>query len=165
MDKNDLLLRQARLSDMPFMREMLYEAVYWRASATKPSFEYGLAAPSVNNALAGWNDQGSDTGVIAQDGVIQVGAAWYRFYSEDKCIRGHIVDSIPTLVIAVAHDHRGQGIGERMIKWLIAHASQRGIPAISLMVSTGNSAASLYRKCGFVDYADRGDSWIMLRTL
>jgi GNAT superfamily N-acetyltransferase len=163
MEENSMFLRQARISDMPFMREMLYEAVYWRASIAKPSFEDGLAPPGVNNALAGWNDHGSDAGVIAQADAVPVGAAWYRFYTKNKCIRGHMDDQIPTLVIAVAQEHRGLGIGKQMIKWLTNYASQSGIHAMSLMVSKDNHAASLYRQCGFVEYAVCEDSWLMLR--
>jgi hypothetical protein len=40
-----MLLRVSQHSDVSFLREMLYEAVFWRASVNKPSFKEGLAYP------------------------------------------------------------------------------------------------------------------------
>lgn len=158
-------LRKSQPSDMPFLREILYESVYWRAIANgnNPSFEEGLAAPEVSKALADWGEKEGDTAVVALIDSIPVGAAWYRFYTNDNFIRGYIEETIPALVIAVHRSYRRQGIGEKMIEWLIEHASKHNIQKISLMVSKDNQAIHLYRKCGFLEYADKGDSLLMLR--
>jgi ribosomal protein S18 acetylase RimI-like enzyme len=89
------------------------------------------------------------------------GAAWYRFYSDDNYIRGYINDTIPVIVIAVHQNYRRQGIGAKMMRWLISEASEHNIQKLSLMVSKDNHALKLYRKCGFVEYADQGDAWLM----
>jgi len=157
------LLRKAQLSDLPFMREMLYEAVFWRPNPNRPSFQEGIAEPGVSNALVDWGDRDGDVAVIALIDSISAGAAWYRFYTDDNSIRGYIEKTTPTLVIAVHKDYRRQGIGEKMIEWLIDDASNRSIQYISLMVSKDNHAINLYRKCGFLEYADKGDSLLMLR--
>lgn len=52
--------------------------------------------------------------------------------------------------LAVAASHQGQGIGRRIIDWLIAEARRRGRAAVEV----GTSSASLdniafYQKCGF----------------
>lgn len=47
-----MLLRDSQHSDIPFLRQMLYEAAFWRASVNKPSFEDGLAYPDVSKSLA-----------------------------------------------------------------------------------------------------------------
>ena len=91
------------------------------------------------------------------------GAAWYRFYTDDNCIRGYINETIPVIAIAVHKNYRRQGIGEKMIEWLIDHASKHNIQKLSLMVSKDNHAIRLYRKCGFLECADKGDSLLMLR--
>ena len=52
-----------------------------------------------------------------------------------------------------------------MIDWLIDHASKQNIQKVSLMVSKDNHAIKLYRKCGFIEYADKGDSLLMLRKI
>jgi ribosomal protein S18 acetylase RimI-like enzyme len=161
----NILLRESRHSDVPFMREMLYEAVFWRPNPNKPSFEEGLSAPGANNALVDWGERDGDCGVIALVDSTPAGAAWYRFYTADNSIRGYIEETIPVLAIAVHKDYRRLGIGERMINWLIDHASKHNIQRMSLMVSKDNHAIRLYRKCGFLEYADKGDSLLMLREI
>lgn len=74
-------------------------------------------------------------------------------------------ETIPVLAIAVHKDYRRLGIGERMINWLVDHASEHIIQRISLMVSKDNHAIRLYRRCGFLEYADEGHSLLMLRQL
>jgi ribosomal protein S18 acetylase RimI-like enzyme len=140
---------------------MEYEAIYWRALAqgNAPSFE------AVNNASADWGERDGDVAVVALVESIPAGAAWYRFYTDDNCIRGYIEETIPVVVIAVHRDYRRQGIGKNLLEWLIDHASTHNIQKISLMVSKDNHAIHLYRKCGFLDYADKGDSLLMLRTI
>ena len=158
-------LRALETSDMPFLREMLYEAVYWRAiaNATNPPFEEGLTAVSTDVVNLG--EREGDAAVVAVVDAHLAGAAWYRLYTEDTAIRGYINDTIPVLVMAVHEDYRRQGIGTRLIEWLIDHASTQHIQQISLMVSNDNHAMQLYRKCGFHEYAERGDSVLMLRQI
>ncbi len=159
----NIRLRKSKPSDIQFMREMLYEAVFWRPNPNKPSFEDGLADPGVSNALVDWGERAGDTAVIVLVDSIPAGAAWYRFYSDDNSIRGYINETIPAIVIAVHENYRRQGIGEKMVDWLLDHATKHHIQALSLMVSKDNHAIKLYRKCGFQEYADKGASWLMLQ--
>ena len=147
------------------MQEMLYKAVFWRARANKPSLEEGLALPEVRSALAGWGERGGDTGVIATVDSVPAGAAWFRFWTKDPLIRGYVDETIPVLAIGVHRDYRRRGIGSRMIEWLVDRASRRGIHHISLMVAQDNVALNLYRQQGFVEYADTGDDFVMVRQV
>jgi len=161
----NILLRESQHSDIPFLRKMLYESVSWRASVNKPSFEEGLAYPDVSKSLADWGERDGDTAVVALVDSIPAGAAWYRYWTDDNFIRGYIEETTPALVMAVHRDYRRQGIGGKMIDWLIDHASKHAIQKISLMVSKDNHAIHLYRKCGFQDYADKGDALLMVRKV
>jgi len=49
-----------------------------------------------------------------------------------------------------------------MMILLLEYASQHYIEKLSLMVSKDNHALKLYWKCGFREYADAGDSLLML---
>ena len=147
------------------MKEMLYEAVFWRPNPRKPTFEEGLADPGVSNALVDWGEREGDAAVIALVDSMPAGAAWYRFYTNDNGIRGYMNETVPVIVIAVYRNYQRQGIGEKMIEWLIDHASKHNIQKLSLMVSKDNHAIRLYRKCGFLEYADTGDSLLMLRKI
>jgi len=161
----NVLLREAQLSDLPFLQEMLYEAVFWRATADKPSLEEGLAYPEVSKSLADWGERDGDTAVVATVNSIPAGAAWYRYWTDEDFIRGYVDAATPVLVIAVQSSNRRQGIGAKMIAWLIARASKQGLRRISLSVSKDNHALSLYRRQGFLEYADIGDSYLMVRRI
>jgi hypothetical protein len=101
-----VVLRRSIPSDTPFLRQMLYESVYWRAIAngTEPSFEEGLEDPEVGKSLTAWGEREGDTAVIALVDSVPAGAAWYRFWSDDNFVRGHIEEGIPALIIAVHRD-------------------------------------------------------------
>jgi ribosomal protein S18 acetylase RimI-like enzyme len=159
----NVLLREAQLSDIPFLMEMLYDAVFWRASANKPSFEEGLAYPEVSKSLADWGGRDGDTAVVATIHSTRVGASWFRFWTDDDIVRGYVDPRTPVLVIGVHRDYRRRGIGGQMIGWLIDRASKHSIQRLSLCVSKDNYAANLYRQQGFWEYADKGDSLIMVR--
>jgi ribosomal protein S18 acetylase RimI-like enzyme len=161
----NLQLRISRHTDLPFLRAMLYEAVFWLESADRPPFEIGLAYPEVSKALADWGKREGDTAVIAEINTIPVGAAWIRYWTDDNPIRGYLREDTPVLVIAVDADYRHQGIGKQLMAWMIAYASTHCIQQISLMVSKDNYAQNLYRQQGFLAYADRGDSLLMVRKV
>ncbi|MFC2106089.1 GNAT family N-acetyltransferase [Candidatus Bipolaricaulota bacterium] len=160
-----VLLREGQHADIPFLRKMLYEAVFWRASANKPSFEEGLAYPDVSNALADWGERDGDAAVVATMDSSPVGAAWYRFWTHSNFTNGYIEEITPVLAIAVHSDYRHQGIGRRMIEWLIDRASKDAIQQISLSVSKDNVALELYRQQGFLEVADKGDAYLMVRKI
>ena len=159
------LLRKSKHSDVPFLREMLYEAVFWRASGKKPSFEEGLAYPDVSKSLANWGERDGDTAVVATINSIPVGASWYRYWTDDNFINGYVDEITPVLVIGVHGDYRHQGIGKKMIDWLIDYASKHSIQKISLSVSKDNYAINLYKQQGFLVYADNGDAFLMVRKI
>jgi len=69
------------------------------------------------------------------------------------------------LVTAIKENYRRQGIGTKLVDWLIDYALEHNIRQMSLMVSKDNHAIHLYKKCGFLEYADKGDSLLMLRKI
>ena len=160
-----MLLRESKHSDIPFLKQMLYEAVFWRASDNKPSLTEGLKYPGVSNALAGFGERDGDAAVVALIGTTPVGAAWYRYWTDENNTRGYIDESMPVLAIGVHSDYRHQGIGGKMVDWLIGYAATHGVDKISLMVAKDNYAMNLYRQKGFAEYADKGDSLLMVREV
>lgn len=56
----------------------------------------------------------------------------------------------PHLVVFVADDAQGRGIGSELIRQLVAHAADRGHEALTLTVNAGNDAAiTVYDNVGF----------------
>ena len=158
-----VILREAQLSDLEFLREMLYEAVFWRPRPGKPSLEEGLAFPDVRKALQVWGERNGDMAVIAAVDSEPVGAAWARLRTDEDHIIGYVDERTPILGVAVHEDHRRHGIGRRLIEWMIERAAETGIPRISLSVSKDNHALALYRELRFEQAVDRGDAFTMVR--
>jgi len=161
----DLRIREASPSDLPFLREMLYEGVFWRIHSDRPSYDEALALPDVRAQLANWGQRHGDTAAVAIVASVPVGAAWYRFWSAEDHIGGYVDDGTPVLALAVHRDHRHRGIGRQLIRWLIDRAAACSVAQISLSVSKDNSALQLYRQLGFEEYADRGDALTMVRRI
>jgi len=161
----NIKLRKSQQSDIPFLKEMLYEAVFWRNSLNKPSFDVGLSYPDVSKSLADWGNRDGDMAVISCIDSTPVGAAWVRYWNNKVNIRGYIEEKTPVLVIGVHRAYRRLGIAEKMINWLIDEVSKYSIQEISLMVTKDNHALYLYLKCGFKEFDDKGDSLLMLRKI
>ena len=160
-----VILREAQLSDLEFLREMLYEAVFWRPRPDKPSFEKALAFPEVHKALHAWGERNGDTAVIALVDSKPAGAAWARLWTGDDHIIGYVDERTPILGIAVREDHRRHGIRRRLIEWMIERAAEEGASQISLSVSKDNHALALYRRTSFHEAVDHGDAFTMVRHI
>jgi hypothetical protein len=44
-------VREATRDDLPFLREMLFEAVFWRPDQKRPPIDEGLAGPELSRIL------------------------------------------------------------------------------------------------------------------
>ncbi len=52
----------------------------------------------------------------------------------------------------VAPEHRGEGVGDALVRAVVEWAAEKGATEVALTVRVGNaSAIDLYRRCGFVD--------------
>jgi len=75
--------------DIPFLKEMLFEAAYWRPGLKRPSLEAGLARPDLVFLLEGWGLDG-DTAVLAvTKDERPLGAAWFRFWRPEQHSYGY----------------------------------------------------------------------------
>lgn len=61
------------------------------------------------------------------------------------------------LLIAVKPEHRGQGLGRRLIDAVLADARRRGAERVFLEMRCNNPAASLYSAAGFEPIGHRRD--------
>ncbi len=143
-------IRAATVDDLPGLRDMLWEAAAVAEVLRELGKEASLQLPEVWKYLDGWKRPG-DTGVVAVDDAGRViGAAWYRFFTAAPGY-GYISDDIPELAIGVDAAARGQGVGDALLRALIAEARAQGLPAIGLSVDKQNRARRLYERLGFRD--------------
>jgi ribosomal protein S18 acetylase RimI-like enzyme len=75
---------------------------------------------------------------------------------------GYVDEVTLELTIAVAPEYRGQGVGAKLLAYLLAEAKNR-YKAISLSVSPKNPALRLYQRFGFEIVATDSDSLTMIK--
>jgi GNAT superfamily N-acetyltransferase len=109
-----------------------------------------LAEPS-EGALRWSLGRLSDTVYRMDTDGLPVGAATVRWHKEPN----EIVE------LAIAPDRQGQGLGRRLVQWLVEEARRRDRQA--LLVGTGNASTGniiFYQKCGFrMDHVRQDYFW------
>ena len=148
------MIRRAGPHDVRFLRDMLRHAYYARSQTDVPLSRY----------VEGWGRPG-DTGLVALDAGLPVGAAWYRLYREQEPGLGFVDESTPELTIAMVPSRRGRGLGRELLGALLERAREEGYERISLSVEPDNPARHLYERHGFVPVGGSGDERTMVADL
>jgi ribosomal-protein-alanine N-acetyltransferase len=143
-----LLVRTVRDDEVGHLQRVLYDAVSWDPDRVLPSFEIIVNHPQLLRYHRDWGRAG-DLGVVAELSGKVVGAAFCRLFTEEDHGHGFIDDRTPELAIAVWDDHRGGGIGSRLLTALEGAARDAGIDRLSLSVDNENPARRLYLRCGY----------------
>lgn len=144
---------------MPFLKDMLRHAYYWRATTVPESGE-----PPVQRYVERWGRPG-DTALIAIHDFQRVGAAWYRLFKADNPGYGFIDEETPELSIAVVPSRRGSGLGSELLTALTERARADGYDAISLSVEKDNPAVALYERHGFARVGEDDGAYTMRADL
>jgi ribosomal protein S18 acetylase RimI-like enzyme len=163
-DDMQITVRQGTIKDLPFLRQMLFEAFFWSPDYLRPPLSEFVNEPEIKNLLGNWGRNG-DTAVIAQAGEVSVGAAWYRFWSADHHSYGYIDEETPELGMAVSAGFRSKGIGRKLLIAILEMACDQGIRSMSLSVDPHNFALHLYESEGFSKVGESGTSWTMKKEL
>jgi GNAT superfamily N-acetyltransferase len=141
-------LRAAKISDEPFLWEMLYLALF--VPPNEPSLPRSvLRNPAIARYVDGWGTRNRDTGLIALADNLPVGAAWLRWFPASDPGYGFVDENTPELSVAVLAAHRGKGIGSMLLERLL-----EGVPATSLSCDPANPAWRLYLRLGFKALSD-----------
>lgn len=69
-------------------------------------------------------------------------------------------DEIRIIDIALLRQHRGHGIGSKLMKEILAQGHERGVP-VRIHVEKNNPALRLYRRLGFRKIEDQGVYYLM----
>ena len=155
-------IRKVRAEDEAFLCQMSYDAATWRSESGRPSIEEVLSRREIAVYIAGWGRPG-DEGLIAEASTGEpLGAAWYRFFSEEAHGYGYVDAETPEISIAVRERFRGRGVGSALLDGLIAHARERGVPRLSLSVEPDNPALRLYEQRAF-RVVHTGEALTMIR--
>ena len=133
MDNKELVIRRAKLYDLPAMSRMERE-----------SFDSYQGPDELSKEL-GKND-GSNYLAVAELTDEKVG------YANIHIVRGES----QLYAIAIDSNYRGQGIGELLLSHMIDKSRELGCNVMTLEVREGNTAAiELYKKMGFTEVGRR----------
>lgn len=157
---SDVCLRRAGTGDLPFLREMLYEAAYWNPAVARPPLAEALSDPQNAAYVDGWPGK-HDAGLIAEVDGAPVGACWYRFFGSHAPGYGYLDEQTPEISISVAANHRGRGLGTTLLEATADLARSLFVRALSLSVDPANPALRLYERCGYVAVGTNGGSVTM----
>jgi ribosomal protein S18 acetylase RimI-like enzyme len=151
------VIRRGSALDVPFLRDMLHHAYYWRESDAD-------ASEPVSRYVANFGRRG-DAALIAIEDHRRVGAAWYRLFTHDEPGFAFLDESTPEVSIAVVPNMRGRGTGSQLLSALMERARQEGYPALSLSVERDNPSIKLYERHGFRPVREEGDTVVMRADL
>jgi GNAT superfamily N-acetyltransferase len=149
-----VILRRGGAQDVPFMRDMLRHAYYWRADEAFEDEE------PLSRYVNGWGREG-DTALVALEGPnpsaprgtgssrpsTRASATWTtpRRSSRSRWCRAGA----------------GKGTGSTLLKALVERAREDGYGALSLSVEAESPAVELYERHGFEKVDDSDHSWTM----
>ena len=151
------MIRSGGARDVPFLRDMLRLAFYWRTPV-------GEEEPPLTRYVNGWGRPG-DRSLIVFDEFVPVGAAWYRLFTREDAGFGFIDEQTPELAIAVVPSRRGRGYGHELLAGLLDCARKDGFRAISLSVARDNPARHLYESYGFEQVREDDGAVVMRAAL
>ncbi|HST22554.1 MAG TPA: N-acetyltransferase [Blastocatellia bacterium] len=163
-DSYKYLIAEITSSDGPFLWEMLYQAIHVPAGSVAPLRQI-VNSPELSRYVEQWGQE-NDFGLkaVSTDDQQPVGAVWLRLMTGENRGYGYIDDLTPELSIAVFAEHRGKGVGTRLLNELFESIAGKH-KAISLSVSDDNPAKKLYQRLGFVIVSREGTSLTMKKNL
>ena len=141
-------LRPAEASDEPFLREMLYLALFV-PPGQPPLPQSVLDDPAIARYVEGWGTRSGDSGLIALVERVPVGAVWLRFFPASDPGYGFVDEITPELSVGVLATYRNKGIGSLLLNRLL-----QGVDGVSLSCDPANPAWRLYVRLGFAPLTD-----------
>ena len=164
-DLLEYAIRDLRDDEVAIVKATYLSALAWRPDRPLPLPRILLLAhPEVRRYHAGWGRVG-DLGVVAESNGEVLGAALCRLFTEEDHGEGYVDPSTPELGIAVNKEHRGRGIGGRLLAALEARARLVGYGQLSLSVDRENPSARLYRRAGYEVLSEDEDGYLMAKHL
>lgn len=153
-------LRKIRPDEMDLIKDFLYEAIYIPEGVEPPAREI-IEQPELKLYYDGFGSGRADNCIVADDNGRVIGAIWTRIMND----YGHVDDETPSFAISLYKEYRGQGIGTRLMKEMLALLRSQGYRKASLAVQKANYAVRMYEKAGFRTVDENNEEYIMVCEL
>jgi GNAT superfamily N-acetyltransferase len=155
-----LTFRPVERADIPFLTDMLYEALY--VAPGQPAYPREiLESPEIARYLTDYGRSG-DVGLIAVVAGEPVGAAWSRLWQTGNHGYGFVDEETPEITIAVRDAFRGRDIGTMLLEELLTRLDSE-YESTALSVHPRSQAVRLYKRLGYSHVDWVGESMLMVR--
>jgi [ribosomal protein S18]-alanine N-acetyltransferase len=155
--------RKINQTDYPFLREMLYEAIFIPEGSDLLDKSI-IDIPQLSKYIENWQ-QDSGFGIIVIIGNKPIGAVWARLFKMENKGYGFVHEKIPELSMAISRNYRNKGIGTELLKRFITFGKELGYSSVSLSVDKRNEATKFYKKLGFTILEECGTAYTMIKRL
>ncbi len=156
-------IREIKKDEYEFLREMLYEAIYFPDENQKLPKSI-VFEPHLSKYIEAFGRRGDFAFVLRVENNL-VGAIWSRLFSEADKSYGFVDEETPELSMAIKESYRSKGFGQQLIVKLFEKLKANGFEKVSLSVDKRNRAVNLYRKLGFEQIFEQGTAYKMLKKL
>lgn len=154
-------LRMLREDETELLKEFLYEAIFIPEGVEPPDKSI-INQPELALYYVNFGSGEADNCIVAEksDGKI-IGAVWTRIMND----YGHIDRNTPSFAISLFKEYRGQGIGTKMMKEMLALLKSQGYKQASLSVQKVNRAVKMYKRVGFKIVDESAEEYLMVCEL
>ena len=142
------------------LRDFLHEAIFIPDGVEPPARDI-IEQPELKIYYEDFGTGRADHCIVAEDGGRVIGAVWTRIMND----YGHVDDDTPSFAISLYKEYRGQGIGTRLMKGMLALLKEKGYERASLAVQKANYAVRMYEKVGFRTVDENAEEYIMVCEL
>ena len=155
-----MIFRELREDESELLKDFLYEAIFIPEGVDPPDREI-IKLPELRIFYEDFGTGRADHCIVAEDDGHVIGAVWTRIMND----YGHVDDDTPSFAISLYSEYRGQGIGTRMMKAMLALLSEKGFKRASPAVQKANYAVRMYENVGFGTIDENEDEYIMVCVL
>ena len=155
-----MILRKLRDGETDLLKDFLYEAIFIPKGVEPPAREI-IYQPELKIYYDDFGTGKADYCIGADDNGKVIGAVWTRIMDD----YGHVDDDTPSFAISLYKEYRGQGIGTRMMREMLALLKEKGYKQASLAVQKANYAVRMYEKVGFKIADENDEEYIMVCEL
>ena len=155
-----MILRKLRDGETDLLKDFLYEAIFIPKGVEPPAREI-IYQPELKIYYDDFGTGKADYCIVADDNGKVIGAVWTRIMDD----YGHVDDDTPSFAISLYKEYRGQGVGTRMMREMLALLKEKGYKQASLAVQKANYAVRMYEKVGFKIVDENDEEYIMVCEL
>ena len=142
------------------LKVFLYEAIFIPEGVEPPPAEI-VERPELKIYYEDFGSGKADHCIVADEDGKVVGAVWTRIMND----YGHVDDDTPSFAISLFKEYRGQGIGTKLMREMLALLRKNGYKRASLAVQKANYAVKMYRNVGFDIIDENDEEYIMVCDL